>query len=85
MSTARERATVLPADVLSCKNQLKQRSHVSHSLAFVATPFVGHRATTRPLGLRLRHLCRTYNNDNPTTSNFYARRPMLARNRAATA
>ena len=29
---------------------------LSHSLAFVATPFVGHRAMTRSLGLRLRAL-----------------------------
>src|ERR1039458_1997638 len=43
----------------------------------VAIPFVGYRATTRFPGLRLRHLCRTYNNDDPSTSNSYDRLPYI--------
>lgn len=43
----------------------------------VAAPFVGHRAMTRFPGLRLRHLCRTYNNDDPSTSNSYAPLPYI--------
>ena len=38
----------------------------------------GHRVTSRLLGLRLRHLCRTYNNDDPSTSNSYAPLPYIA-------
>ena len=37
----------------------------------------GHRVTSRLPVLRLRHLCRTYNNDDPSTSNSYASLPYI--------
>jgi hypothetical protein len=37
----------------------------------------GHRVTSRLPVLRLRHLCRTYNNDDPSTSNSYAPLPYI--------
>src|SRR5664279_1307758 len=74
-------ATIRAADSvrtsLMCSPNARIRYFERPDGSCVVISFVGHRATTRFPGLRLRHLCRTYNNDDPSTSNSYAPLPYI--------